>query len=82
MTVAKVRKTKAATHHRANRGRMNFHHFFRGTPAMARQETVMPLAGVMQLVNASPNWKARTAVWRVIPTRSASGAMMGMVMAA
>ena len=39
-------------------------------------------AGVMQFVKASPKVNAKTAVCRVRPTMSASGAMIGMEMAA
>ncbi len=43
---------------------------------------VAPLAGVTQLVKASPKVKAKNAVWRVKPTISASGAMIGIEIAA
>ena len=43
---------------------------------------VAPDAGVMQLVKASPKVKAKTAVWRVRPTISAKGAMIGIEIAA
>ena len=43
---------------------------------------VAPEAGVIQFVKASPKVKAKTAVCLVRPTMSASGAMIGMEMAA
>ena len=50
-------------------------------PASASTPTVMPEVGMMGVLS-SPNWKARMASWRVTPTKSASGAMIGMVSAA
>ena len=38
--------------------------------------------GEMAFVMPSPNWKASTETWRVTPTTSPSGAMIGMVVAA
>lgn len=80
--VAYIRKQNATIHHRPISGMMNLNHFLYGTAAKARQDMVIPLAGVTALVNASPNWKANTAVCLVTPTRSARGAMIGMVIAA
>lgn len=74
--------TKAKIHSSPNSGKANFHQRRSGTPATVSTVMVVPLAGVIMLVKASPIWKASTAVYRVRPTRSARGAMMGMVMAA
>ena len=38
--------------------------------------------GQRTLERPSPNWKARIEVWREIPTRSASGAIMGILVTA
>ncbi len=42
----------------------------------------MPLVGMIELLKPSPQVKAKTAVWRVMPRVSESGAINGMVTAA
>src|SRR5512136_2996139 len=62
-------------------GRNHFAHFSQGTLATPSTPIVTAEVGRMGLTT-SHSWKARTVVWRVIPTRSLSGAMTGMVRAA
>ena len=61
-------------------GAKNFHQRLSGTPAMAQM--VMLVVGQKRLEKPSPNWKARTAIWRLISSRSASGTISGMTMTA
>jgi hypothetical protein len=63
------------------RGRNQPAHFSQGIFAAPRTPMVTAEVGRMGFTN-SHSWKAKTAVCRVIPTRSARGAMMGMVRAA
>ena len=51
-------------------GAKNFHQRLSGTPAMAHIVTLV--VGQKRLEKPSPNWKARTAIWRLISSRSAS----------
>ena len=61
---------------------MNLIHLDHSIFAIAREPIKHPEVGTIRLVNASPSWNARTEVWRETPRRSASGAMIGMVIAA
>lgn len=60
------------------KGVTNFHHFFKGMPAIVRKMSRVPLVNQSEFVRPSPNWKASIIVCRVIPMRSASGISMGM----
>ena len=42
----------------------------------------IPLVGMIMLLKPSPEVKANTAVWRVMPSMSDSGAISGMLTAA
>ena len=68
------------------RARMNFQTHLSQVPygmrAMPRTPMRTPLVGVSMLVKPSPNWKAKTVVWRETLMRSANYVMMGMVRAA
>ena len=63
-------------------GSMNLTHLSYGMLPIARTPMVTPLVGKILVNSPSPNWNANTAVWRVIPIRSARGAIRGMVRAA
>lgn len=60
----------------------NFAHLPQSSFAAARAPRRHPEVGTIKLVNASPSWNATTATWRSTPTRSARGAITGMVRAA
>jgi len=61
---------------------MNLIQFDHSIFAIAREPIRQPEVGTIRFVKASPSWNARTDVWRDTPRRSASGAMIGMVIAA
>ena len=45
---------------------------------MARHAIRFTLVGRNRFVKPSPYWRVSTAIWRVTPTTSAKGAMIGM----
>ena len=59
-------------------GRNHLAHFSQGILATPRTAMVTPEVGRIGFIN-SQSWKAMTAVCRVTPTRSLSGAIMGIV---
>lgn len=62
-----------------NSGKKNLIHLCHSTPASASAAIKYPLVGYKICANPSPSWNARTAVWRVTLTISASGAIIGIV---
>jgi len=68
--------------HIANKGKTNFNHFTNGILAIARTAISVPEVGMIWFENPSPHVKANTAVCLVIPSRSESGAIKGIVTAA
>ena len=64
------------------RGSINFNQFLNGILAMPNMAIRMPDVGIMVLAKPSPQVKAKMAVLRVMPNRSAKGAISGMVVAA
>ena len=58
---------------------MNRNQRLYGIPAIARTPMSTYCVGIRILLNPSPNWKASTATCLLTPTRSASGAIIGMV---
>ena len=62
-------------------GTNHFHHVVTFTPAIP-DITTANAVGHKMFERPSPNWKARTATWRLMPKRSASGAMIGILVAA
>ena len=60
----------------------NFAHLPQSSFAAASAPKRQPEGGTMKFVKASPSWYATTATCHSTPTRSARGAMIGMVRAA
>ena len=60
----------------------NLAHLPQGSLAPARAPSKTPDVGTIKFVKASPSWKATTATCLVTPTKSARGAIIGIVSAA
>ena len=65
-----------------NKGNTNFTHLAKGTFARLNTAIRIPEVGIIRFENPSPHVNANTAVWRVMPTKSAKGAINGIVTAA
>lgn len=65
-----------------NSGKTNFTHLTKGTFAKLRTAIKIPEVGIIIFEKPSPLVNANTAVCLVIPMRSASGAISGIVTAA
>ena len=68
--------------HQQNTRQLYFIQRSKGMLTMPRTAISAELVGITQLQKPSPKLKARMAVWRVIPMRSARGSMMGITAAA
>ena len=65
-----------------NKGNMNLSHCLKGTSAMPNIAINIPEVGMMVFAKPSPQVKAKMAVCRVMPSKSANGAISGIVVAA
>ena len=61
---------------------MNFNHFIKGTFARLNTAIRIPEVGIIIFEKPSPQVDAKTAVWLVMPIKSAIGAIRGIVTAA
>ena len=76
------KKIKEKSIHIKKSGNTNFTHFINGTFARLNTAIRIPEVGIIIFEKPSPQVKAKTAVCLVMPTRSAKGAMSGIVTAA
>ena len=78
MKTANTRNSPAIIVSIRKSGHTNLNHFSNGTIAIPRMAINTPLVGMIMFENPSPDVKANTAVWRVIPNKSAKGTINGI----
>ena len=76
------RKMNEKIMHIRNKGKANLNHFTKGTFAKLNTAIRIPEVGIIMFEKPSPQVKAKTAVCRVMPSKSAKGAISGIVTAA